>query len=438
MARGTGEVAGFFLYSVAVAGLTGLIGIVTARLLGPSDRGALASVYTVATTVLAVCLVSLADALSFELRRNPGSHGGLAGAALALTTFFASVGAIATAVIVSALPMGQDVEVPLFVAAFVATSSLGTVSLATFIGLADFRTTNRLRLVGPVALVVFLGAAALAFSGSLGVRDVLACYFASELMAFVTISSQVASRVGLGRPVWANMSLLAKSGARLHPTSLLIIASANIDKFWIIAAATSHEIGIYFVGMTLASALIGAVGSAIFTVWLPRLQVLGDERRTDSFIYLLSIAFVALAIVAALGAAASPVLVPMLFGHDYVESIPVSALLFAGCFLLAMRQIVYRCIRAYEDFRTGGYAELAYLVVFAVLATALPIDSSLYRVVAAFMLASFASFAATLFLASRTLGISPAAIVSRMVAAMPAASADLGRRALSFASRSRN
>jgi O-antigen/teichoic acid export membrane protein len=306
----------------------------------------------------------------------------------------------------------------LLVASFVLTSSLGTVLLSTYIGLGEFKRINRLRLIGPSLLVVTLGGSYALFA-RIDVADILLCYVLSELLSLFTAACVSVQRFTFSRPSKPLVARLISRAAQIHPVTLLSIGAQNVDRLWIISSGSSHDVGIYFVSLTVASTAISSIGSAAWTVWLPKLQTIEQENRTQAFISLMALSVATIGGACIAGSLLSYPIVRLLFGTQYVDAAPVTALLFVSALFMTMRQLLYRCVRAFSDFRTGVSSEIAYILGFAALALAYRSAPALTQIIVSLIGASFLSFAWTLYAVSTTLEIRPSQLILRTAAQVP-------------------
>lgn len=341
-------------------------GILTARLLGPEDRGLLAAVFFWPQTIAALATLSLGEALIARWSRNPvGSERLVASACLAALAI--ALAAIVPGALLLPLVLGPERSQAValaqsYLAAYLPMASLATVLLARDQAEQRFARLNLLRL-GP-SWIYLVGIAILWAADAIGVATLL---WATWLGSALTVAIRVclAGRALFARPSAAELCALLSLGARFHAGAVLALLTSQIDRMLLFRLFDDATAGHYVVAATFASSGLAVVTSAVTFVLQPALANEPDAgrarallmvglRRTTLFLY----------VGVAASIAVTPWLLPFLFGRAFADSVPLAVLLLLAVIPLTLRQTIVRCLRAFGEARVGVTSELATLAGF--------------------------------------------------------------------------
>ena len=295
--------------------------MLSARLLAPEGRGALAAVLFWPHLITALASFSLPAAVISRRARPDAAPARVAATAawlaLALSTLGALGGWLALPFLLrgsAAAPLAQ-----LYLLAFVPFNFLALALLALDQGDMRFFRYNLTRLlpsgvylVGMLVLWALDAASLAAF--------VWASWLGTALTALVRLYQ---NREALcARPALSEARRLLAFGARLHGAALLAVLLAVADRFVVVTFWDDTSLGLYVVALTLATAGLSLVTSAFNILLLPRLaqardvaaqrRIMGETLRYVSL--LLSVGTAVLLVLC-------PWLLPFLFGDAYAGAI---------------------------------------------------------------------------------------------------------------------
>jgi PST family polysaccharide transporter len=341
-------------------------GIAAARLLGPSDRGNLALIWTVALTVSQLGSLGLPLAVTHEIageRLTPWqSVRGLARPVAAQLTVVVGVHAAAIALLVglSSVPAGAA-WVSLLVMPAMLTQMF---ALAIVQGGRWFRALNLLRLV-PLASY----AAALLCIAVLDVPSLLlvtACWVGSYVLAAV-VTVEVVRRLVGPRPDASSRNLDVRNMRRFGLRSLLGWASPTetfrIDQLIVGLVLSTHSLGLYVAALAFTN-FPRFIAQGVGLVAYPTVSRATDsaevKRAVLRFVGVGSaISFVACGILAM---AAQP-LISLAFGSAFESAAgPLRVLLLATA-LLCVRRVLSDAVRGAGFEAAGSHAEMMSWVV---------------------------------------------------------------------------
>lgn len=315
---------------VCVIGLTALFGILSARLLGPTDKGT----YTVAA-LMPAALSTFAMLAGPQIVVADFSNGVRGRRLKTLLSWSLSV-ALAGGIISTALQLASSSHLALTT---LAASGLALLAPALVIpeylaaGLqadSKFGQLSLLRIVQVTVpgLPMLLGVAVAGLLGAVigfGIGTLLVGIAAYVLWHKRYVPSLL---IGDAKVPW-------KFAITTNLTLVLLFLSYRVDVLILEAVAPSESVGIYTASVALAElVLVVSMSAAVVRAPVYARRKLQPLTRDTWLVFALSVlAAIALA-------ALAPFLVPLLFGEEYVQSIQVCWALLPGiCFLAAYRYI---------------------------------------------------------------------------------------------------
>jgi O-antigen/teichoic acid export membrane protein len=341
-------------------------GVLSARLLAPDGRGALAAVLFWPQLITALGSLSLPAAMIFRRGRADADRAAVAATGAWLALGLAALGALAGWLALPLLLPGAAAGplARLYLVAFLPLNFLALALLALDQGDLRFARYNLTRLVP--SGVYLIGLLAL---WALDAVSVASLVWASWLGTAVTAVVRLCqSREALrARPSWSEARRLTLFGARLHGAALLAALLAQADRFVVVAFWDDASLGLYVVALTLATAGLSVVTGAFNVLLLPRLAAAGDagaQRRIMG--QTLRYATLLLAAGTAVLLVLCPWLLPFLFGAAYEGAIGVCLVLALAYVPTALREVIVHGLCGTGDWRPRILAQALALVTFAV------------------------------------------------------------------------
>ncbi|MDF9715023.1 lipopolysaccharide biosynthesis protein [Nocardioides sp. ChNu-153] len=314
-------------------------GPIQARELGPELRGQLATVLIVGQIG---AFLSDFGALGWITRQV--AHGERAGSVLrsaAPLLLAAWLVAVALAFPIATMVGGSDESLLFWLLLFqillLPFSSLVQAASGVALGSANWRFIAFVRLTG--AVVPFIGLVVLLLVDEVTLLSTVVCYYLAAVAAGVIAlgvwwrSRPIATDVSAVRDAW-------RFGRGAWLSTLLNVSNLRADGLMVAAVLDFRSLGIYAVAATLA-ALPGVVPAAVTQATARALSL--DNLR--EFAAATVGAVLALAAIAASAIAlTAPVLVPLLFGDEFDEAVPVVWFLLTGTVLGAAAQTLGNAI----------------------------------------------------------------------------------------------
>jgi O-antigen/teichoic acid export membrane protein len=309
-------------------------GVLIARVLGPSGRGALTAVLAVPPIVAWVFEMGCAAAVTYHQARRPADAPRLVGTWLVILLPLALAG---TAVGWLALPhlLAAQSDHTLTLARllmltltimFVADLMNGVV-----LGDQDFGFYNGIRVLQPLAVALAYGG--LWVTGALTVSTAVAVTAAVTAAAAVALGLRVLHRHGFGRPSRAIARTTLWYGVRAHSTSTAGIVNSRLDVMIIPAFLGAASVGLYSVA-TNVSWMVITVSGSLASIVFPAAAARGLEGRytvVKSLYATLAIAIVLAGTIAAVAGVA----VRIVYGSDFAGSVTPLRILLVGTVLYA-------------------------------------------------------------------------------------------------------
>jgi O-antigen/teichoic acid export membrane protein len=407
--RASSSLSGAWLGTSAASALILLCGlatgILTARLLAPDGRGALAAVLFWPQLIASLGSLSLPGALIYQRGRQDADPATLAATAAWLALGLAALGALAGCL---ALPLllresATGALAQAYLIAFLPLHFLALALLALDQGELRFARYNLTRLL-PSA-VYLVGLLAL---WALDAVTVAALVWASWLGTALTAAARLyQSRAGLrARPSPVEARRLLAFGARLHGAALLAALLAQADRFVVLTFWDDASLGLYVVALTLATAGLNIVTGAFGVLLLPRLAHAGDPAARRRIMgQTLRYATLLLAAGTALVALLCPWLLPLLFGAAFAPAVGLCLVLLLAYLPTALSQVIVHGLTGTGDWRPRILALALALSTFAAVVWPLARLLGLPGIPAALLVANGVALAYLLVILWRRLGL---------------------------------
>jgi enterobacterial common antigen flippase len=342
-------------------------GVLSARLLAPEGRGALAAVLFWPHLFTSLASFSLPAATIFRRAQPDVDPARIAATAawlaLGLAALGAGLGWLALPFLLrgsAAAPLAQ-----LYLLAFLPFNFLALALLALDQGDMRFFRYNVVRLLPPSIYLI-----GLLVLWALEAASVAALVWTSWLGTALTAMVRLyGSRAALrARPTLSEVRRLLAFGARLHIAALLAVLLAAADRFVVVTFWDDRSLGLYVVALTLATAGLSIVTGAFNVLLLPRLvqardaaaqrRIMGETLRYVSLLLTVGTAVLLLL---------CPWLLPFLFGDAYAGATGLCLVLLIAYLPMALRQVIVHGLCGTGDWRPRILAEGLALGAFAAL-----------------------------------------------------------------------
>jgi O-antigen/teichoic acid export membrane protein len=363
-------------------------GVLSARLLAPGGRGALAAILFWPQLIASLGLLSLPDALIYSRGWRPADDRTIAATgawlALGLAAVCGLLGAVALPILLPRADAGGLARP--YLLAFLPCHFLALALLALDQGELRFARYNLIRLLPSC---VYL--ASLLVLWALDAASVAALVWASWLgtaIAAATRLCQAGDRLR-ARPCLAQARALLALGARFHGAALLAALLAQADRFVVLTFWDDAGLGLYVVAATLACAGLNVVAGGFSLTLLPRLAAAGDlEARRRIMAQTLRYAMLLLTVGTAALLLLCPWLVRFLFSDAFAGATGICIVLLLGYVPTALRQVITLGLCGTGDWRPRLVAEGLTLAVFGLSVWPLATWSGIEGVPAALLLAN--------------------------------------------------
>ena len=363
-----GRVASTVRWTLAAASLNVAAGVVSARLLQPSERGLLAVLLTLAGLVAVFSSLGSNVVLRSELHRRPPSL---------LYDFLKLTGLLCLGVFVPVLLLCAIVSSQLVDDAFWSwqgTSALvgyGVVLFTWFqlqeglqaVGL--IRYAAKASALGSMFLACFLAAALLAI-GNLDVFGVSLCY-AMGMCAQAAVAA-LGLRGHVRRSGSTDFSIFLREGPKSLGYHFGQNLTFRLDRYLLSVLSGTHAAGLYAVSATPAELIrmpVTATGQfTMFDVARGGISFRDVTRRCRS-------AMLFVVPLAAVGLVAGPFLIPLVYGEAYRGAVPIFRVLLIAQVVLAPYLVFSRALAATPSRFASSLVGISGLVVLSVLSFAL-------------------------------------------------------------------
>lgn len=337
-ARSVAGTAGANIASTLIGSLGGLL---LARVLGPTHRGDLVTILVWPAMTASIASLGIDQATCYWMSKRPREGRAIMSTAVIAGLLTGLVIAVAGPWIASAIGRNDQVVrsltflfalSPLYIASGVWLSALQATSIIRW---------NVARLTQPLVylagVLCFWGTGALTLTGAVGA-------FAGSLVV-QSLYSLMSARREVGhhcRPELGLLRPLYSYGSKVWLSTVPRFVNISVDQLVLSVwpGVTAAELGNYVLAVSLSSLAL-PVSQAFGSVAFPRIARAhseADALRIER-VSLVGTGVSAAVIIAAVCALA-PVLVPVVFGNGYQNSIAVLWLLAPGAVFLAMNQVL--------------------------------------------------------------------------------------------------
>ncbi len=311
-----------------------------ARGLGVVDRGILASVVGVVSLVPALMLTSYPDRLTALVAAEPRRAAAAARAGLLIGLGVGVVSAVLVIALAPAVLGEQRGAVPLLRALALTLVPVMVLESqrALRLGLGDFRQVALERTVG--ALVRAVGIALFFAAGALTVVSASWLHVGALLAASLLVLPRWHGPPPAARPARAAVrevtrEILASSPSRWLGQAYFTLGTRILATL-VLAASSAGQAGLFAVAFAVAEV------PAIAVTAIRSMVVGGFAKGNDPTVIarVTRLTVVGVSLVALAGAAATPLVVPLLFGRDFTDAVVPTVVLLAAAVPAAVARLL--------------------------------------------------------------------------------------------------
>lgn len=331
-------------------------GPITARVLGIRGRGELAAITAVLTMTPWLLDLGLSGWLARERARG-GRLPEILGAALPVALAFSLVGVAAAIPVSHALGHGRPVVIAfLQIGLFLAPL---TVALQSLLGLAIGGSHWRLLSASQIlaSVVPLIGIVLLALGGELSVGSAATVYLGASLVSLATLLPVVRGVRGLAFSR-ARSRAAAAFGAKSWLGTVAASGNARLDQVLMAGLASSRELGLYAVAVSIASLTTG-LSIPVSNALCPRVAEGGAALGARSC--RVTICLVAIAALA-VGLVSAP-MIPFVFGAGFADAVPMAVVLLLASIPLSGAIVLTTALTSADDPAASMRAEVAGLAL---------------------------------------------------------------------------
>jgi O-antigen/teichoic acid export membrane protein len=405
---------GSFVTTGVIQAVQAVIGVLLARILGPSDRGELAAVILWPTLMTTIGSLGLAQSATYHASRAK-RLGPVVGSALAIVALDSVLLIALGWAILPVVLGGHDDSVvhdgQLFLTGFVPLNLLAVSMMSILNGSHRFAWFQGLRLV--IAGGTVAGIVALAVSGEMTVASAAGAYLAGYAIGAVVALAVTVRSVGISTVRFSRATsrgLLGFGFKSLLSQSMWTL-NERVDQLVISVFFSAASLGLYVVAVTLTS-LTTLIGFSFALVALPmvaRLNALAERQRMARLI--VSATLVCATAVSVPIFVAEPALIRLLFGDSFAGAAGVGRVLLVAGVVFGLNRVLEALLQAIGRPLESSIGEgVALAVTAAGLAALLPTLGIMGAGITS-LLAYSASSAFMVRRVSQALAVSPATLL---------------------------
>jgi len=337
-------------------------GILSARLLGPAGRGALAVLMLWPTFLFGLLTFGVPSAVRYQIQRMPEAATELFSASLVLGGCFGIVATIVGIVIIphwDAQYPPSIIEFAQLVMLFTPTIALQNMLQAFLESRGRFGAASR-NLYLPPIMTVF-GFFGLHFAHRLTPQNVALAYFLPSVIVLIFASWQIRLEIHFPKNLMLRSRQLLNYGSKAYGLDILGNVSGQVDQAIVIGLLSASSFGLYAVAINM-SRILGIFQSSITTVLFPKasglepteaIALVGRSARiTIPITFAAGLGFVLLV----------PFVIPLMYGHAYLPDIRLTQILTAEVIIGSVTGVLTQAFMAtgrpglITIFQVGGMA----------------------------------------------------------------------------------
>lgn len=367
------NVLGTFATEIFTVIINLLLGVLTARLLGPERRGALTLVMTLSLTLVYFADLGISQANIYLIGRRKRSEAAVAAnsvfIALAVGTVLSLALWLARNPLLNTLLRGLPSHYLAVILLLTPLLLLYTHWMAILRARQSFGVFNFLRLLMPVALLGCMALALLVFQGGIGWA--VSAYATGTFLA-VGVGLLVAGRLIRFRPVfdWPLARESLTYGVKSYLQNLVGHLAYRLDIYLVALFLSPRDVAFYGIATSIAE-LSWYIPNSVGIVLFPKLSNEPEERihsltaevcRLTLFITLMATGAVVLAGIVG---------IPLLYGADYAPAIAPLVALGPGVVAMSLYKVLTR------NFSSRNRQQVSVLIAFVGLTLNVLLDALL-------------------------------------------------------------
>lgn len=314
-----------FAADAASLALGAVSAVVTARLLGPADRGVYVVVLLVTTLTARLATLGLGEATVVLVSRGQARRPEAVACSIAATLASSLVGVAILVGVLDALVEAETGQKWLIVTIAAATVPLAALAtLMSYFLLLDQRVVRASQVGLAASLAATASIVLLLVVLDAGLPGAVASTVVTAIVAIA-----VAFQKGMLRAPLLHAEFFRRAisyGLRIETGYLLTHGAARLDVLLVFALLDERQAGIYSIALTVA-VMINAAPAAVAFAAFPRLARSSAETGLASTAALTRLAVLVAAAMAALATVAIPLVTVPVFGPEYSNAIIPSLIL---------------------------------------------------------------------------------------------------------------
>ena len=338
------NVAGTFVTEILIVVLNLLLGVLTARVLGPDRRGVLALVMTLPLTLVYFADLGISKATIYLIGRRKRSEAAIAAnsavVALVVGLIIGIVAWLGRDMMLNTLLRGLPARYLGIILLLIPLLLLYTYWMAILRARHRFGLYNSLRLLTPVALLGFMTPALLVFRGGIG-WAVVAYVVGMALAAAVgilAVAHLVRFKPAFDYPL-ARESLIY--GLKSYLQNLVGHLTYRLDIYLVALLLSTRDVAFYSIATSIAE-LSWYIPNSVGVVLFPKLSNEPEERVHTLTAEVCRHAFVITLLTTLIFVSVGIVVIPVLYGADYSPAVLPLIALGPGVVAMSLYKVLTR------------------------------------------------------------------------------------------------
>lgn len=381
--------------------------VITARLLGPVGRGAVAVAVVWVSLFQSVLYMNIPEAVAFQTARDVDAFNRWRAAGLVNATI---LGVIAAAIgyftLPRLLPSNTGAELLHASRCFLVSIPLFFVTVtwySSYAGRHRFHRFAAMRLCHPFFYLLFIGAFFI-FARVTPFNVLMANVAAHVSVLGALVADTLTSGESFSLKVDLDtLRVLFVRGASFHLTTIFIVLLPRLDQFVVSKRFGLADMGIYAVAATVAGAQ-GLVANGFSQIVTPIVAASPADSAAGKLVQQFRWALVCSALMGVVIVLVAPIVVPIVFGRDFAHATSVIGVLTPGYVAFGLNSVLSMGLRGLDRPFAGTVASAFAAAAFLALAP-LFVSFGVTGIATAFAVANVATVVGLVIFVSTKYGI---------------------------------
>jgi O-antigen/teichoic acid export membrane protein len=314
--------------------------VVIARILGPEGRGLYGVAMAIGAIVIQFMLLGLNTSNTYYVAKNRELLAPLLGNTIVASFVLGSISVLIIGVVFYIQPNWAPIEGLLLVFSliWIPFGMFYLLLQRLIIGIYEVRIYNKVELINSILIICFVGI--LIFSANISVEGVFSAGLVSMILSILWILWKLMSKLNkFPRPSFTLFKESIRYGLKAYIAAFFMFIVLKVDLLMVKYILDAEQAGYYSIAAAMAD-MVSMLPVVVGTVLFPKLSAMDNKYEKWLFAkkVIIGTAFIMAISVSFASLLAEPA-VKLLFGLEFIHSVPAFVWLMPGIFMLSINTI---------------------------------------------------------------------------------------------------